>query len=159
MKPSTMETSKGLAFLVLLVLAGAALGWFIIPTPSRESPARRKSLAEESILTAAHGGGRVEYAGDATFGQQVLSSPVPVLVDFYADWCAPCMELAPVLDELAREIPNAKIVKVNVDREPALAARYDVSSIPRLLVFKNGQITADHTGSASKSRLKTMLGL
>jgi thioredoxin 1 len=99
----------------------------------------------------------VEHANEATFTQQVLQSNVPVLVDFYADWCGPCKMLAPTLDELARETTGARIVKVNVDQNPQLAAQYGISSIPSLLVFKNGEIAGQHTGLASKSRLKAML--
>jgi thioredoxin 1 len=159
MEQNTSATLRGLALFLLLVLAGAALGWFIIPTPPPEPPGARKPPAQDSTLLAAPGAGQVGYVSDATFGQEVLNSQVPVLVDFYADWCGPCMELAPLLDELAREAQTVKIVRVNVDRETALAARYDVGAIPRLVVFNKGQITADHTGTASKNRLRTLLGL
>jgi thioredoxin 1 len=100
---------------------------------------------------------RIEHADEATFEQRVLGSDVPVLVDFYADWCVPCQTLAPTLEQLARELPDAKIVKVNVDQNPRLAARYRISSIPNLLVFNNGQITAEHTGLASKDQLRALL--
>jgi thioredoxin 1 len=159
MEQNTSATLKGLALFLLLVLAGAALGWLIIPTPPPEPSGARKPPAQDSTLLTAPGAGRVGYVSDASFGQEVLNSQVPVLVDFYADWCGPCMELAPLLDELAREVPTVKFVRVNVDRETALAARYDISAIPRLLVFNKGQITADHTGTASKNRLRTLLGL
>jgi thioredoxin len=99
----------------------------------------------------------VEHADEATFEQQVLGSKLPVLVDFYADWCSPCRALAPTLEQLARELPDAKIVKVNVDDSPKLADRYGVDSIPRLLVFKDGQVTAGHVGLASKAQLRAML--
>lgn len=154
MNTNFVNAAKGPALFVLLVLAGAALGWLIIPTPSPEPAAPRKLAGDESA-----GAGRVQYVSEATFNREVLSSPGPVLVDFYADWCGPCRELAPVVEELAQETPNARFVKVNVDREPALATRYGVTSIPRLLVFRNGQIAADHTGTADKSRLRTLLGL
>lgn len=78
-------------------------------------------------------------------------------MDFYADWCGPCQKLAPVLEELAAETPNAKIVKVNVERSPDLAAEYGVDSIPSLKVFKNGQVTDQVVGLANKDRLRTML--
>jgi thioredoxin 1 len=89
--------------------------------------------------------------------QKVLQSDAPVLVDFYADWCRPCQALAPVLDEFARETPNAKIVKVNVDQNPELAAHYQIESIPRLLVFRGGRLTAQHAGMANKAALKRLL--
>jgi thioredoxin 1 len=101
--------------------------------------------------------GKVEYASTDSFSREVLEADVPTLVDFYADWCGPCRALSPTLDELARETPDAKIVKVNVDENPELAARYDVTSIPSLAVFKDGQVTARHLGLASKAQLKALL--
>ena len=101
----------------------------------------------------------VLHANSDSFEQQVLQSETPVLVDFYAEWCGPCKALAPVLDELAAETPQARIVKVNIDDSPEIAARYRVESVPSLLVFKDGRVTAQHSGLTSKSRLKSMLGL
>jgi thioredoxin 1 len=101
----------------------------------------------------------VEHASDATFNDQVLHSDVPVLVDFYAKWCGPCKALAPTLDEVAAENPQTRVVKVNIEESPELAARYGVKSIPALVVFRDGQIVARHTGSLSKTRLKSMLDL
>jgi thioredoxin 1 len=95
----------------------------------------------------------------ATFDQHVLRSEVPVLVDFYADWCGPCKALAPALEQVAAENPQARVVKVNIDNSPELAARYNVKSVPRLLVFKGGQIAAQQNGVASKTRLNAMLAL
>ena len=99
------------------------------------------------------------HANEATFEQQVLRSNVPVLVDFYASWCGPCKRLAPALEEVATESPQAKVVKVNVDDNPELAARYGVKSVPSLMVFKGGQVVAKQQGFVGKSRLKTMLTL
>jgi len=103
-------------------------------------------------------GHRLEHAGEADFAEKVLQSEAPVLVDFYADWCGPCRALAPRLEELAREMPEAKIVKVNVDDSPELAARFRVSAIPTLAVFRGGRVAAQHLGLASKQQLRAMLG-
>jgi len=95
---------------------------------------------------------------DATFQTEVLSSPVPVLVDFWAPWCGPCRAIAPLLDELAGEYAGkAKIVKINVDDHQAVAQRYRVSSIPNLIVFKNGQVAQQIVGAVPKSRLSQAL--
>jgi thioredoxin 1 len=99
----------------------------------------------------------VEHANEANFDQLVLNSDVPVLVDFYADWCGPCRMIAPVLDDLAQEATDAKIVKVNVDEGPQLAARYGISSIPSLLVFKDGEVVDRHVGLANEAQLKSMI--
>ncbi len=101
--------------------------------------------------------GEVSHADQHNFDQLVLRSDVPVLVDFYADWCGPCRVLAPALEEVARETPDARVVKVNVDDSPMLAARYGISSIPSLMVFNDGEIIARHVGLAGKAYLKGLL--
>ncbi len=102
-------------------------------------------------------GSHVEHIGEKDFQEKVLDSEGPVLVDFYADWCGPCRMLVPLLEELASQDSNAKIVKVNVDSSPELAARYRVSSIPSLKVFKGGKVVAHHVGLADKRKLESML--
>jgi thioredoxin 1 len=109
-------------------------------------------------MSVTHEKPQVLHASEANFGNMVLNSDVPVLVDFYADWCGPCQRLAPVLEELAAELPDARIVKVNVDEHPSLAARYSVQSIPSLQVFKNGAVTDQLVGLARKSQLRALLG-
>ena len=103
------------------------------------------------------GSGGVEHVSAADFDQRVLQSEVPVLVDFYADWCGPCRELAPTVEEIARERTDVKVVKVNVDESRPLVGRFNIDVIPRLIVFRNGQIRADSRGLASKTEVMAML--
>lgn len=91
------------------------------------------------------------------FDQEVLNSDKPVLVDFWAEWCGPCKMLLPVVEELAGEVTNAKICKVNVDEQPDLAAKFRVMSIPTLIVFKDGKAVKTAVGVQSKQKLLEML--
>jgi thioredoxin 1 len=110
------------------------------------------------MLTATNQENKVHHADEANFAELVLNSDVPVLVDFYADWCGPCRMVAPVLEELAQETTDARIVKVNVDHSPQLAARYNITSIPSLKAFVDGKVVDEQVGLAGKARLKAMLG-
>ena len=95
-----------------------------------------------------------EKTTDATFEADVLKASQPVVVDFWAEWCGPCRMIAPALDEISREMDGkAKIVKLNVDENPAVAAQYGIRSIPTLLIFKNGQLASQNVGAASKTDL------
>ncbi len=94
-----------------------------------------------------------------TFSQEVLQSQVPVLVDFWAPWCGPCRLQGPIIEELAKEVDQAKfkIAKLNVDENQPLAGQYNVMSIPSLLVFKNGQVVKQLVGVQNKETLKAAL--
>ena len=90
--------------------------------------------------------------------QEVVSSAIPVLVDFWAEWCGPCRMLSPVLDELAAELSGKlKIAKVNVDEEQELAAQFNIRSIPTMLLFKNGSVQTQLVGAMRKQDLKARL--
>jgi len=89
----------------------------------------------------------------------VVNSPVPVFVDFWAEWCGPCRMVGPVIDELSGDYDDEKIkfVKVNVDESNALASKYNVFSIPTLMLFNKGEIVAQQVGAASKETYKNMI--
>jgi thioredoxin 1 len=95
-----------------------------------------------------------------TFQQEVLSSETPVLVDFWAEWCQPCHMVAPILDKIVDERPGQiRLVKINIDEQPALAQRYGVASIPTMILFKDGEPAAAALGAQPKGALERQLGL
>jgi thioredoxin 1 len=100
----------------------------------------------------------VLQVSDNTFEQEVLNSDQPVLVDFWAPWCGPCRQIGPVIEELSRENAGSiKVAKVNIDESPQSARRYDVSSIPTLMVFKGGAVVERFVGVQPKVRLQSAL--
>ena len=92
---------------------------------------------------------------DATFESEVLKATGPVVVDFWAEWCGPCRMIAPALEEIAGSLgEKVKIVKLNVDENPQTAAKYNIQSIPTLLIFKNGDMSSRQIGAAPKQKLE-----
>ena len=101
--------------------------------------------------------GNVKEFTDANFEAEVLQSSEPVLVDFWAPWCGPCRQIAPMIDELAGENPDVKIGKVNIDDNQMSATKFGVSSIPTLLVFKGGEVMESFVGVRPKAQLQSAL--
>ncbi|MHA6347214.1 thioredoxin [Roseivivax sp. CAU 1761] len=92
---------------------------------------------------------------DATFDQEVKNSDVPVVVDFWAEWCGPCKQIGPALEELSEEYDGRiKVAKVDVDQNPNTAAAMGVRGIPALFIFKDGQVVSNRAGAAPKAALK-----
>ena len=97
-------------------------------------------------------------ASDSNFKDEVISSTLPVLVDFWAEWCGPCKMIGPILEELAIEMgEKIKIVKVDVDNNNQTAMKYSIRSIPTLIIIKNGSVVAQNIGAASKAQLEDFI--
>ena len=96
----------------------------------------------------------VHYISDDSFEQEVLQAGVPVLVDYWADWCGPCKMISPILDEVAKEYAGKlKVCKLNIDENQATPPKFGIRGIPTLMIFKNGDVEATKVGALSKSQL------
>ena len=104
---------------------------------------KRKEEYEMSVITVTKD----------NFDKEVLQSDKPVLLDFWASWCGPCRMVSPIVDEIAAENPDKKVGKVNVDEEPELASKFDVMSIPTLLVFEDGELVHRAVGARPKEMI------
>jgi len=95
--------------------------------------------------------------GKHDFHQEVLNSDRPVLLDFWAPWCGPCRMVVPIVEQIAEERPDIKVVKINIDEQMELAQEYDVRTIPTLMTMKDGKIIRRSAGAKSKSKILEML--
>lgn len=101
---------------------------------------------------------QIQHVTDDTFEPEVLNSEVPVLVDYWAEWCGPCKSIAPILDEVAKEYgERLKVAKINVDENQMVPAKFGIRGIPTLMLFKNGNVEATRVGALSKSQLTAFL--
>lgn len=101
---------------------------------------------------------QILYVTDATFEEEVIKSPNPVLVDYWAEWCGPCKMIAPILEEIANEYTGkVTIAKLNIDDNPQTPPKYGIRGIPTLMLFKNGNVEATKVGALSKSQLTAFL--
>jgi thioredoxin 1 len=96
----------------------------------------------------------ISHVSDTSFDDDVLKSSNPVLVDFWAEWCAPCKQIAPALEEIAKDLSGRlTVAKVNIDENPATPSKYGVRGIPTLILFKDGQVAATKVGTLPKNKL------
>ncbi len=150
-------TGTNWVFLILALVLGAlalysslqgTCPWSQAGESPAASAATTPTLAEESA--------RLVYADQSSFEHWVLRSQEPVLVDFYADWCGPCQRLSPILDRVAEQLTTGRIVKVNVDDSPGLAAQYRVQSIPTMVLFEGGKEVQRLRGVQSEAELANL---
>ena len=110
------------------------------------------------MATGIEAGSMTNVSDEKTWEIEVINQPIPVFVDFWAEWCGPCRMVGPVVEELEADyLGKIKFVKVNVDEANALASKYNIFSIPTLMIFSKGEIVAQQVGAASKETYKNMI--
>jgi thioredoxin 1 len=128
-----------------LICPGSSRHWFISPSSAYFHP---------EFFMSAH----ISHVTDASFDSDVLKSDAPVLVDYWAEWCGPCKQIAPVLEELAESYGGKlKVAKMDVDANQEIPAKHNIRGIPTLMLFKGGQVVATKVGAMSKSQLTAFL--
>ncbi len=101
---------------------------------------------------------QIQHVTDDSFESEVLKSEIPVLVDYWAEWCGPCKMIAPILDEIAEEYAGRlRVAKLNIDDNPATPPKYGIRGIPTLMLFKDGNVEATKVGAVSKSQLTAFI--
>ena len=101
---------------------------------------------------------KITHTSDSDFDNDVLKADVPVLVDYWAEWCGPCKMIAPILDAIADDYKDRlRIVKLNIDENPQTPPKYNIRGIPTLLLFRNGSVAAQQVGAVSKAQLEAFL--
>lgn len=135
-----------LVFALMLILANT----FLNSQNNLTADQNTNNLEEENKM-------EILSVRKSNFEEEVLNSTKTVLVDFYADWCGPCKMLSPIIEQVAQENEDVKVVKVNIDNEQELAIKYDVMSIPTVVVIKNGQEAKRSIGLVSKSEILNLI--
>lgn len=101
---------------------------------------------------------KIIHSSESSFGNDVLQSKLPVMVDFWAEWCGPCKEMNPILEEVSSEMEEKiKVLKINIDENPNIPNKYGVQSIPTLIIFKKGEAISTKVGASIKSDLITWI--
>ena len=125
---------------------------------SRPASSRQALTSQENFRVTSDKSEKIAHISDTSFEQDVVKAGRPVLIDFWAEWCGPCKAIAPMLNDLAEEYRDKlTIVKLNVDENPKTSQRFNVRSIPTLILFKNGQVEGQKVGAPRKSDLVAFL--
>jgi thioredoxin len=136
---------KKIIWIIILIIFITSL---IVLSMIFKNPPNNNSYNEQTSLL---------HVTNKNFDEEVLKSDIPVLIDFYADWCGPCNVLSPVIEKIANENSDIKVVKIDVDTNPDLAQKYNVISIPTLVVIKDGKVIDRAIGILSKEQILSMI--